>query len=264
MSLEVRSVSVDAGPVRILDDVSLTVHAETTTAVVGPNGAGKTTLLRAILGLVAHSGDVLIDGRTRTARSRARAVAYVPQRPERPPGMTVVDYVSLGRTPHLGYFSRESDRDVLAVREAMTVMDLSALAMRDVATLSGGEAQRVALARAVAQEVTTLILDEPTTGLDIGRQQEVMALIDGLRRARGLTVLATTHDLTLAGHIAEQVVLLSEGKLIHHGRAADVITPEIVATHYGADVSVVADEDGHQHIVPRRISPPKAAEETTI
>lgn len=262
MAIELVGVGVELGHALILDDINLTVADGTTTAIVGPNGAGKTTLLRAILGLVAHRGRVVVDGEPASLRRRARDIAYVPQRPERPMGMTVADYVALGRTPHLGYFSRESARDVAAVREALTVMDLGALAGRDVATLSGGEAQRVALARAVAQEASTLVLDEPTTGLDIGRQQEVMALIDGLRRARSLTLIATTHDLTMAAQFADQVAMLSNGRLVHQGDAGTVLTPTLVAEHYGADVSMVTDDDGHLHIVPRRVGTPKTPEET--
>lgn len=262
MAIELRSVSVHIGPTPIIDDVNMTVADGTTTAIVGPNGAGKTTLLRAILGLVSHRGSVIVGGNAASVRHRARAIAYVPQRPERPVGMTVTDYVALGRTPHLGYFSRESDADVAAVREAMTVMDLGWLGDRDVSTLSGGEAQRVALARAVAQEAAVLVLDEPTTGLDIGRQQEVMALIDGLRRARGLTLIATTHDLTLAAQFADQVSLLSRGRMVHQGPADAVLTPALVSEHYGAEVSMITDDDGHLHIVPRRFVSPRTPEET--
>lgn len=262
MAVELASVGVELGTFTIIDDVNLTIASGTTTAIVGPNGAGKTTLLRAILGLVRHRGQVVVDGQPASLRRRARDIAYVPQRPERPAGMTVADYVALGRTPHLGYFSRESERDGAAVREAMSVMDLSALGARDVATLSGGEAQRVALARAVAQQASTLVLDEPTTGLDIGRQQEVMALIDGLRRARALTLIATTHDLTMAAQFADQVAMLSNGRLVHQGDAGSVLTPALVSEHYGADVLMVTDDDGHVHIVPRRVGSPRTPEET--
>lgn len=250
--LSAQGITVEVDGRVLVDSFAFDAPTGSWTTIIGPNGAGKTTLIRAMLGLVRYSGGVLLDGRSVNGRALARRVAYVPQRPERPPGMRVVDYVTLGRTPHLGYFGRESERDWAAVNEALAVMDLGELAARDVASLSGGEAQRVALARAVAQEATLLILDEPTTGLDIGRQQEVMALIDGLRRARSLTVIATMHDLTIAAQVSDVVMLMNGGRLIHRGSAGAVVTPDLIGEHYGAEVAVITDEDGHLHVIPKR------------
>ncbi len=258
-SLVVRDLTVRYGDAIALYEVALTVPSGGFVAVIGPNGAGKSTLLRAVHGLVESRGFVSIDGRSTadlTTRRRARHVAYLPQSPELPPGMTVSDFVLLGRTPHLGILRNESRHDLEAAGEAMQLMDLIELADRDVSTLSGGEAQRCVLARALAQEAELLLLDEPTTGLDVGRQQEALALIDGLRRTRGITVLATIHDLTLAGQYAEHLVLLARGRVVASGLPDEILTKENVRRYYGADVRVIRDSEGVV-VVPAR--PPRAA-----
>ncbi len=251
--LVLRDVTVSYGARTVVDAVSLDLGDGEWLSVIGPNGAGKSTLLAAAVGLVAHGGQVLVDGDPACRRRElARRIAYVPQNPERPAGMRVFDYVLLGRTPHLSFLGVESSYDLDVAAEALALLDLSELAHRDVASLSGGEAQRVVLARAVAQGAPVLLLDEPTTALDIGRQQDVLALIDDLRRARSLTVLTTMHDLTLAGQFADRFVLLDEGRVVAEGSAPDVLTPELIRRHYRADVRVVEEEDGTLTVVPRR------------
>ena len=219
--------------------------------LIGPNGAGKTTALRAIAGLVEHDGFVRLFGDEAAALSRkelARRVAMVPQVPLVPAGISVRDYVLLGRTPYISYFGSERRRDHDAVDAAVEQLDLQALALRRVDTLSGGERQRATLARALAQDAPILLLDEPTAALDVGRQQQVLELVDRLRTTRGLTVLSTMHDLTLAGQYADRLLLLDGGRLVASGSADDVLTRALITEHYGAEVEVV-DAPGSGFVV---------------
>jgi iron complex transport system ATP-binding protein len=234
-------VSVCLGGRPVLDDVTLRVENGCWTTLIGPNGAGKTTLLRAVAGTVANAGSVTVEGRelrSLSVRARARILALVPQRPMLPSDMTVGEYVLLGRTPHLGMLGRAGRTDYDAVAEAIDRLDLGSLAKRRLDALSGGERQRVVLARTVAQDAPVLLLDEPTTALDIGRQQEVLELIGELRAERGLTVLGAMHDLTLAGQYADRLALLDGGRVVARGTAHDVLTEQLIARHYRAHVQV--------------------------
>jgi len=215
--------------------------------VIGPNGAGKSTLLRAVGGLVRWQGAIELFGRPAAAlgrRERARLVATVPQDPVVPPGMVVVEYVLLGRTPYIPPLGRESAADLAAVDAVLERLDLVGFAGRRLESLSGGERQRVFLARALAQGAKLLLLDEPTTALDIGHQQEVLELVDQLRRDAGLTVLATMHDLSIAGEYADRMVLLAGGRVVAAGPPREVLTQALLAEHYRARVRVIDGEHG--------------------
>ena len=254
-AVEATSVRVSLGGAPILHGVDVVVtHGEWVT-VIGPNGAGKTTLLRAIGGLVKFTGQVSVHGTAldRLARrERARLVATVPQSPEVPPGMAVLDYVLLGRTPYIRPLGRESTSDVDAVERVLARLDLAPFADRPLETLSGGERQRAFLARALAQEPSVLLLDEPTAALDIGHQQEVLDLVDELRTTgRGLTVLATMHDLSVAGEYADRLVLLASGRVVATGTPVEVLTEEMLSKHYGARVRVIPGDHG-PIVVPSR------------
>jgi len=245
--IELRSLSVRLGDTHALRDVSISVEAGEWVAVIGPNGAGKTTALRALCGLVDYDGVILVDGRdTRTLsrRALARLTALVPQIPETPPGLTVAEYVLLGRTPHLGYFAMESVGDRHAAERALDRLELRPLAARTLTALSGGELQRVVLARALAQDAPILLLDEPTTALDLGRQQQALELVHALREGSGLTIVSTMHDLTLAGQYADRLVLLDRGEIAAEGTPDEVLSTANVSAYYGANVRVVHDEDG--------------------
>jgi len=252
--IELASLSVRLGGAQIVDEVDATVAAGEWVTLIGPNGAGKTTLLRALAALVPYTGSVRIGGDEVSGLSRrelARRLAFVPQSPLLPPAMRVAEYVLLGRTPYLGVFGYESRHDHEAARRALDQLDLDEFAGRALATLSGGERQRVVLARALAQEASLLVLDEPTTSLDVGRQQQVLELVAGLRERRGLTVLSAMHDLTLAAQYADSLMLLSGGRLVAAGPPAEIVTEELVAEHYRADVRVFGE--GHSiAVVPMR------------
>ena len=255
-SIRVRGLVVELGGHRILDGMDLQVDAGAWISIVGPNGAGKTTLVRALAGMVRPSAGVVelsglpVGGLG--ARARARALAVVPQTPVIPVGVSVLDYALLGRTPYLSYFGRETEGDLGACRAMLDRMGIAELAARPVETLSGGERQRVVLARALLQGAPIVVLDEPTTALDIGHQQDVLELVEQLREERGLTVVSTMHDLTLAGLFADELVLLDHGRVAERGSAEVVLTETNLREHFGARVSVMQGEHGPV-VVPARV-----------
>jgi iron complex transport system ATP-binding protein len=224
--------------------------------LIGPNGAGKSSLLKAVAGLVRSTGtirvgDVVLD--RSDPRRRAREVAYVAQEPLIPDDMSVVDYVTLGRTPHIGYFGSASAHDREVVAEVIERLRLDSFVDRMLGSLSGGERQRVVLARALAQEAPVLLLDEPTSALDIGHQQQALELVTELRRHQAITVISAMHDLTLAGTYADRLVLLDEGSVVASGSAAEVLTAERLGDVFHVCVSVDVDpSDGAVIVVPRR------------
>ena len=247
LAVAVTGLTVRLDGTLIVDGVDLDVAEGEWVTVIGPNGAGKSTALRAIGGLLPFTGSVRLPGgpvERLPRRERAKAIATVAQNPVVPPGMHVVDYVLLGRTPYIPPLGRESATDLAVVDEVLAALDLTRFAGRRLDTLSGGERQRVFLARALAQGARILLLDEPTSALDIGHQQEVLELIDRLRTERGLTVLATMHDLTTAGEYADRMVLLAAGRVVAAGPPADVLTEANLAEHYQVKVRVIAGEHG--------------------
>jgi iron complex transport system ATP-binding protein len=254
-ALNLQQVSVTLGGSRVLSELSAEVERGECVALIGPNGAGKTTALRAIAGLVHYEGHVRVleDDTERLARKHlARRVALVPQVPLIPGAITVRAYVLLGRTPHLGYFGVERRKDHDAVDAALDQLDLVSFADRRLDTLSGGERQRATLARALAQDAPLLLLDEPTAALDMGRQQQVLEIVDELRRSRGLTVVSTMHDLTLAGQYADRLLLVDGGRLVAAGAPDDVLTRSLITEHYGAEVAVVDAPGAGFVVVPVR------------
>jgi len=247
------SVAYDGEPV--VRDLDLTVASGEWLSLIGPNGAGKTTILRAIARLVSFQGEIRIGGRAVTelsSRDVARQVAVLVQEPQMPAGMTVAQYVLLGRAPHLGYLGKESARDRRIVRDVVRRLTLEELASRPLDRLSGGERQRAAIARALAQQAPVLLIDEPTSSLDVGRQQSVLELIDELRKEQELTVIAAMHELTLAGQYADRLALLVGGRLAAVGSAAEVLTEPAIAEHYRAQVKVIQMNGSGTAVVPVR------------
>jgi iron complex transport system ATP-binding protein len=245
-AVSLRDISVRFGRTRVLDGVSLEIEEGEWVALIGPNGAGKTTLLRSIAGLVRCGGSVTLGGRPLgelSRRERAQRVAVVPQLPSTPGWLTVSEYVLLGRTPHLGLLAGEGASDFAAAEQALRRLDLLDLADRCLGTLSGGELQRVVVARALAQDARVVLLDEPIASLDIGHQQQMLELLDELRRESSLTLVAAVHDLTLAAQYADRVVLLVGGAVVADGSAEEVLTEEALAEHYEARVRIVRVDD---------------------
>ncbi len=244
--LETRAVDVCVGGKKILEQVELSIAAGEWVTLVGPNGAGKSLLLATLAGFIAPTASddsgVFCQGEPLGAlsvRERSRKIAYVPQQPARPISMTVSDYVLLGRTPHLHPLGSEGPADKKICAAAIERLDLADLAHRHLETLSGGEMQRCHLARAIAQETPIVILDEPTTALDIGHEQKALELIDELRSERNLTVVAAMHELNAAARYSDRLVLLASGKLATSGPASEVLTRSRLRDVYGVSVRVL-------------------------
>jgi iron complex transport system ATP-binding protein len=254
-SVEVNALSVRAGAKVLIDEVTLAFEAGTWSTIIGPNGAGKTTLVETIAGLRRpSSGSVSILGEEladMNERERALRVALVPQHPVVPFGMSVYDYVALGRVAHHGLFHSANAGDRVIVESVLERLSLVEFRDRDVATLSGGERQRMVLARALAQSTMVVVLDEPITGLDLRHQMNMLELMKDEVHDCGLTVIATLHDLTLAGQFADRLVLLDGGHVVLDGAAAVVIRSDELSKRYGMDLRVV-DVDGADVVVPVR------------
>lgn len=253
--IELRGLAVELAGAPVLAGIDLEVADGTWTSVIGPNGSGKTTLLRAVAGLVPYSGEVLIDGSPAGAiprRELAKLVAYVPQDPVVPPEMPVKDYVLLGRTPYIPYLATESTHDRVVAAHVLEEAGLEMFANRRLGSLSGGERQRAIVARALAQEAPVLLLDEPTTGMDIGYQQQILELVDSLRAGRGLTVLSAIHDLTLAGQFSDRLLLIDSGRSCGTGVPDEVLTEELILKHYGTPVRVVHEPGEGIAVITRR------------
>lgn len=245
-ALRARDVRVAFDGVEVVGGIDLDLRSGEWLGLIGPNGSGKSTFLRSLIGLVARTGTVeLGDGTTPAATD----VSLMPQSPELPPGMTVVEYVLLGRTAHLGWFDSESRSDRLIATGVLRRLGLASFAQRQVGSLSGGEAQRMVIARSLVQQSPLLLLDEPTSALDMGHQVEVLELVDELRREDGLTVVAAMHDLGMAGRYADRLLLLERGRPVALGSPAQVLEPELLSRVYAHPVRVHQLE-GHLVVLP--------------
>jgi iron complex transport system ATP-binding protein len=262
VTLRAERVGIALDGVSVVDGIGFELAEGEWLGLIGPNGAGKTTLLKAVAGLVPYSGSIVVQGDEVAGLGRravARRVALVPQIPVIPPDASVLEYVVLGRTPHLGYAGSPGPRDVGMARSALARLDGAHLVDRRLGTLSGGERQRAVLARAVAQDASLLLLDEPTSALDVGAQQQVLELVESLRTGGGLTVLSAMHDLTHAGQYADRLLLLDGGREQASGTPIEVLTEQLIARHFGASVRIVSDGETGIAVIPLR--PPVPAEQ---
>jgi iron complex transport system ATP-binding protein len=241
---------------RALDDVSVELEPRRLVAVVGPNGSGKTTLVRALLGhLPLEHGSARLDGKAVGEWRRAqlaKVVGVVAQREEVVFPLTVAQTVMLGRYPHLGPLAPIGFHDREATIKALRRCDIETLAQRRVDTLSGGEWQRVRIARALAQQPRILVLDEPTSSLDVRHRMEVFELVRTLV-ADGLAGLVVTHDLNLAARFADRVVLLNEGKVVADGTPVEVFRRDILSEVFQWPVAVITWADGSPQVMPLRV-----------
>ena len=242
--LDAQAISVRLGKSPVLEEVTLSIPRGTVTAIVGPNGSGKSTLLRSLARLLRpETGSVLLDGAHIARMSPghvARQIATLPQSPSAVPGMTVQELVEQGRYPHTGPLRMRSDRDHAAVERALELTSSVRFRHRLLESLSGGERQRVWIALALAQEPRILLLDEPTTFLDINHQIQVLNLIRALNREHGLTVVMALHDLNLASQYAERLVVLHGGRIVEEGPPTAVIREDVLASVFSvrAHISV--------------------------
>lgn len=230
---------------RVIDGLDLEIGPGRVTMIIGANASGKSTLLGTLARLHAPlAGRVEIDGadvRGIPRRSLAQTVGLLPQHPTAPDGVTVAELVGRGRHPHRGLLQRWSAQDTARVDEAMAWTGITELAERPVGDLSGGQRQRVWIAMALAQDPRILLLDEPTTFLDLSHQLEVLDLLRELNRERGTTVVAVLHDLNLAARYADDLVVMHAGAIIAHGAPPEVMTAETIRRAFGLSALVIPD-----------------------
>jgi len=241
VKLKIRGLVFNYASIPVLNDVTLELGESEVLVCVGPNGAGKTTLLRCIDGLLKpERGSIFLDGKEikeMTMMEIARRVGYVPQSASRAFPTTVFNTVLIGRRPHIRW--RGSERDIKAVVEVLKLMGIENLAMRDVNELSGGQLQKVLIARVLAQEADILLMDEPTSNLDIKHQFEVMDIIKDIVRSRGISVIMAIHDLNLAARYADRIIIMNNGKIFDAGDATKVLTPKNIKRVYDVSAEVV-------------------------
>jgi iron complex transport system ATP-binding protein len=241
--LKIDNLSVSYGSRRVLHNVSLNVQSGEVAALIGPNGAGKSTLVRAVSGVIpVDGGTVRTNGTDLLAlppMQRARHLAVVPQAVSLPPAFSVWETVLLGRTPYLNFLGQTSAADEAIARRALVRVDALDLAERRVGELSGGEQQRVLLARALTQSTPILLLDEPTSNLDLHYQVSFMEMVRSLAKQDHLAVLVALHDLNLAARYADSVALLVNGEIKAAGSPRQVLTQELISEAYHLPVQVV-------------------------
>ncbi len=229
----------------VVEGLSVEIPEGRVTMIVGANACGKSTLLRGLSRLLKPAaGTVTLDGKdihTRPAREVARTLGLLPQHPTAPDGITVRDLVGRGRYPHQGFFRSRSQADDAAVQRALSATETLELAARNVDELSGGQRQRVWIAMALAQETGVLLLDEPTTYLDVAHQVEVLDLISDLNRRDGTTVAIVLHDLNLAARYADHIIAMKDGRIVAEGSAREVVTEELVRRVFGLESRVIPD-----------------------
>lgn len=243
--LVAREVSLGYGDDAVVDGLSCEVPDGQVTVIVGANACGKSTLLRGLARLLRpSSGTVLLDGKSigsLPSRQVARILGLLPQNPVTPEGVSVVDLVGRGRHPHQGAFRRWSTEDEQAVAHALELTDTLDLADRLVDELSGGQRQRVWIAMALAQQTDLLLLDEPTTYLDVAHQVEVLDLLADLNEIRRTTIVMVLHDLNLAARYADHLIAMREGRIVAAGVPVEVITEDCVRTVFGMECRVIED-----------------------
>lgn len=255
-ALRTESLVAGYGRTPIVDGVSIDVPMHRVSVIVGANACGKSTLLKAMSRLIpAMSGAVILDGKSLDqlpTKDLARTLGLLPQQPVAPEGIAVADLVGRGRHPHQRLFRSWTSEDDRAVTEALAATGVLDLADRAVDELSGGQRQRVWIAMALAQETDILLLDEPTTFLDVSHQIEVLDLLTDLNIRRGTTIVMVLHDINLAARYADHLFALRAGRLVASGAPRDVVTSDLVREVFGLDATVIDDPvSGTPLVLPR-------------
>jgi iron complex transport system ATP-binding protein len=246
-ALKAEGLSVGYGERLVIEELSLSIGRGEVTAFVGPNGSGKSTLLKTMSRLLApRHGTVYLDSKaiTKMAGSAvARQIAVLPQGPVAPSGITVAELVEQGRFPHAGALRMLRHQDYSAISEALELTGMTEFAQRPMESLSGGERQRAWIALALAQATPTLLLDEPTTFLDIGHQLEVLELVRRLNVEKRMTVVLVLHDLNQAARYASRMVALNNGRIVADGPPAEVLTEQMLAEVFGVRAHIIRDPE---------------------
>ncbi|MBE9374129.1 ABC transporter ATP-binding protein [Saccharopolyspora sp. HNM0983] len=243
--LHARGLELAYGDRVVSEGLDIDVVDGSITAVIGPNGCGKSTLLRALGRLLPpRSGTVLLDGKQihkMPAKEVAKVLGVLPQTPVAPDGLTVADLVARGRHPHQSWYRQWSSDDESAVAEALAWTGIAELADRNLEELSGGQRQRAWLSMALAQGTDVLLLDEPTTYLDLSHQVDVLELVGRLHEQSGRTVVMVLHDLNLAARYADRLVTMKDGEIVASGEPAEVLTEQLLSDVFELDAKVIAD-----------------------
>lgn len=240
VKIKIKDICFSYSSIRILDNLSVNIESSSFVSIVGPNGAGKSTMLKCI-NKILHpgSGDIHLDDYNLREMKRidiAKNFAYVPQTSKRVFPTTVFDTVLMGRRPHLGWFDSEKDKE--KVWQVLEEMGLDDLALSNFDELSGGQQQKILIARAIVQETGVILLDEPTSDLDIWHQLDVMENVKRLVNEKSVTALMVVHDLNLASKYSDSILMLKEGKIVAAGEPASVLTTDNIAQYYGVEVHV--------------------------
>ncbi|MFI7443559.1 ABC transporter ATP-binding protein [Nonomuraea indica] len=245
MRLQAAGVTLGYGERTVVENLDLGVHSGTVTTIIGPNGCGKSTLLRALGRLLKpQGGEVLLDGKRidrMPTREVAKVLGVLPQAPTAPEGLTVADLVARGRHPHQTWYRQWSSDDEAAVGRALDMTGLADLAERPLDELSGGQRQRAWISMALAQGTDLLLLDEPTTFLDLAHQVEVLELVRQLHREASRTIVMVLHDLNLAARYADRLVAMREGQVVAAGDPHDVLTEDLLREVFDLDAKVIPD-----------------------
>jgi iron complex transport system ATP-binding protein len=253
MKLKVKDVKFSYASVPVLKDVCIELTESEMLGVVGPNGAGKSTLIRCIDRILkTQGGSILLDERDikeMRLMELAKKMGYIPQSTSQVFPATVFDTVLMGRRPHIGW--RSSEKDTEKVLKTLQMLNIKSFAMRDINELSGGQQQKVFIARALTQEPDVLLLDEPTSNLDIKHQLEVMDIIKNIVREKGIAAIMAIHDLNLASRYADRIIMMYSGEIFSAGDPVSVLTPDNIKRVYGV-VAEVNNNNGRPYIVPIR------------
>jgi iron complex transport system ATP-binding protein len=253
--LRAENLSLGYDAANIIHNLSLTIPDAQVTSIIGPNGCGKSTLLRGLGRLLTpRSGEVILDGAPlagQSTRQIATRISVLPQSPVAPSGLTVADLVSRGRHPRQKWYQQFSPADESVVEDALRATDILELAGTPIEDLSGGQRQRAWISMTLAQETGILLLDEPTTYLDLAHQVDVLELVRRLNREHGRTVVMVLHDISLAARYSDHIVAMKDGRILAQGSPAEVVTAERLLEVFGLDAQVVCEPtDGRPHVIP--------------
>jgi iron complex transport system ATP-binding protein len=259
VNITIKNLTFSYNSHKILDDLNIVIEKSEILSLVGPNGSGKTTLIKCIDRILKPKGSILLDGQDIVRMSRqdvARQIGYVPQSSSTPLATTVFDTVLMGRMPHIGW--RVADADLEKVADVLERLHLEDLAMRDFSQLSGGQKQKVLIARALAQDPAMLLLDEPTSNLDMKHQLEVMETVSSLVKEKKISAVMAIHDLNLASRFSDKLVMLKNGKVYAAGESKSLLNECNIGKVYGIE-AMVLNALGRPYIVPIRSCNEEAA-----